>query len=98
MSQDSARVERAALENGVRSIVIRAGDFFGGQRPESWLDLMILKDLKKNTFTWPGPWDMPHAFAYLPDLAQAFVALARAVGDEVRSAELPPDRAGVHDR
>ncbi|MEZ5180312.1 MAG: NUDIX hydrolase [Acidimicrobiales bacterium] len=38
----------------------------------------------------------------LPDLqhetAQAFVALARAVGDEVRSAELPPDRAGVHDR
>ncbi|GAB4350411.1 MAG: SDR family oxidoreductase [Oricola sp.] len=72
-----ALFERAAHERGVRSIVIRAGDFFGGTRPESWLDVMILKDLKKDRFTWPGPsWTTVHAFAYLPDLAEAFVRVA----------------------
>lgn len=68
--------ERAAKQKGVRTIVIRAGDFFGGTRPESWLDLMILKDLKKDRFIWPGPGNLTHAFAYLPDLAQTFVRVA----------------------
>ncbi|WP_193174640.1 NAD-dependent epimerase/dehydratase family protein [Oricola nitratireducens] len=72
-----ALYERAAREKGIRTIVIRAGDFFGGKRPESWLDVMILKDLKKDKFTWPGPsWNTVHAFAYLPDLAETFVRVA----------------------
>lgn len=71
-----ALYERAAREKGVRTIVIRAGDFFGGARPESWLDVMILKDLKKDRFTWPGPWKLAHAFAYLPDLGETFVRVA----------------------
>jgi nucleoside-diphosphate-sugar epimerase len=76
-----ALFERAAAEKGVRSIIIRAGDFFGGARPGSWLDLMILKDLKKGRFTWPGPWDTVHAFAYLPDLAETFVRVAEHRGE-----------------
>lgn len=77
--------EQAAREKGVRTIVIRAGDFFGGTRPESWLDLMILKDLKKDKFTWPGPsWKTVHAFSYLPDLGEAFVRVAE------KSAETAP--------
>lgn len=65
-----------ARERGVRTIVLRAGDFYGGHRPESWLDIFILAKLRKNIFTWPGPMDVPHAFAYLPDLARAFVMAA----------------------
>jgi nucleoside-diphosphate-sugar epimerase len=65
-----------AARDGVRTVVLRAGDFYGGPRPESWLDLIILSKLKKDVFTWPGPLDLPHAFAYLPDLARSFVALA----------------------
>lgn len=65
-----------AEENGVRSIVLRAGDFYGGRKPGSWLDLLILSKIEKGIFTWPGPWDCPHAFAYLPDLADTFVKLA----------------------
>ena len=65
-----------AERNGVRTIVLRAGDFYGGVRPESWLDLIILAKLRKDVFTWGGPMDVAHAFAYLPDLARAFVALA----------------------
>jgi nucleoside-diphosphate-sugar epimerase len=65
---------------GVRTAILRGGDFYGGVRPESWLDLFILKDMKKDVFTWPGPSDLPHAFAYLPDFAEAFVALAERRG------------------
>lgn len=67
---------RRAEEKGVRTIVLRAGDFFGGTRPESWLDTVILSKLKRDVFIWPGPMDLPHAFAFLPDLGAAFVALA----------------------
>jgi nucleoside-diphosphate-sugar epimerase len=67
--------ERAETR-GVRTVILRGGDFYGGTKPESWFDLIIAKDLKKNNFTWPGPSDLPHAFAYLPDFARAFVAVA----------------------
>lgn len=88
-STDKARI-RIELENmcrsyaerdGVQTIILRAGDFYGGDKPESWLDIMILKDVKKDVFTWPGPWNVAHAFAYLPDLATAFVALAERRGE-----------------
>lgn len=65
-----------AANDGVRTIVLRGGDFFGGKRLETWLDLMILKDMKKEKFVWPGPYDLPHAFAYLPDFAETFVRVA----------------------
>ena len=69
-------LQQAAMRDGVQSLVLRAGDFFGGTQPESWLDLIILKSLKRDRFTWGGPRNIPHSFAYLPDLARAFVALA----------------------
>ena len=69
------RLQQAANEKGVRSIVIRAGDFFG-QGQGSWLDLVIAKQLQRGTVTLPGPRDVPHAWAYLPDLAAAFVRVA----------------------
>jgi nucleoside-diphosphate-sugar epimerase len=67
---------RAAEERGVRTVVLRAGDFYGGTRPGAWLDGMILSKLAKDVIIWPGPMDLPHAFAYLPDLGRAFVQLA----------------------
>lgn len=42
-------------------------------------DLFIIKDADKGTFTWPGRGDIAHAFACLPDLASAFVALAEKI-------------------
>jgi nucleoside-diphosphate-sugar epimerase len=72
---------RRAEERGVQTIILRAGDFYGGTRPGSWLDLIILGKLKKDAFVWPGPMDLPHAFAYLPDLGAAFVALAEKRGE-----------------
>lgn len=66
---------REAAERGVRTIVLRAGDFFGGGRG-SWFDLVITKDLHRGRVAYPGPLDVVHAWAYLPDLAAAMVRLA----------------------
>ena len=60
---------------GVRSVVIRAGDFFGGGTG-SWLDKVIVKSIASGKLVYSGPLDRVHAWAYLPDLARAFVAVA----------------------
>jgi nucleoside-diphosphate-sugar epimerase len=71
---------RVAMEDqirrsGVRSIVIRAGDFFGAGRG-TWFDQAIVKGLANGVFTYPGALDVATAWAYLPDLAHTFVAVA----------------------
>ncbi len=66
---------QAGAGQGLRSVVIRAGDFYGCGSG-SWLDLAIVKSLAAGKLVYPGPLDLPHAWAYLPDLAQAFVAVA----------------------
>lgn len=64
---------RAAQD--LRSVVIRAGDFFGGGTG-SWLDMAVVKRLGQGKLVYPGPLDVPHAWTYLPDLARTFVAVA----------------------
>ena len=65
----------ARAEQGLRSVVLRAGDFYGGG-PGSWMDLVIVKSIAARKLVYPGPLDVPHAWAYLPDLARSFVLLA----------------------
>ncbi len=36
----------------------------------------VVKSLRAGKLVYPGPLDVPHAWAYLPDLARAFVAVA----------------------
>ncbi len=69
---------RGEAEAGrVRTIVLRAGDFFGGTGSGSWFDLVVAAKMKKGVYTAPGPADLVHEWAYLPDFAVAFVAVAR---------------------
>jgi NAD(P)-dependent dehydrogenase (short-subunit alcohol dehydrogenase family) len=65
----------AAAQQGVRTAVLRAGDFFG-TGSGSWFDLALTSRLRKGQLVYPGAMDVVHAWAYLPDLAQAFVRLA----------------------
>lgn len=71
------RMEARMREGCARSIVIRAGDFFGGAGAGTWMDLMIARDLRSGRVVYPGPWDLPHAWAYVPDLARTFVLVAQ---------------------
>ncbi|MEL7430535.1 MAG: oxidoreductase, partial [Pseudomonadota bacterium] len=70
------RFRAAAREDGVKTIMVRCGDFFGGTGTGSWFDLAIAKKLASGVFTAPGPETMMHAWAYMPDVAQTFVKLA----------------------
>ena len=72
-----ADIERRCRAGALRATVLTAGDFYGAGSG-SWFDQAILKSLHKGRLVYPGPLDMPHAWAYLPDLARAFVALAEA--------------------
>jgi nucleoside-diphosphate-sugar epimerase len=74
---------REASDRGMRTIVLRAGDFYGGGLG-SWFDLVICKELSRQRLTYPGPLDVMHAWAYLPDYAAALVRLAE------RRAEFAP--------
>jgi nucleoside-diphosphate-sugar epimerase len=74
---------REATDRGMRAIILRAGDFYGGGRG-SWFDLVICKEMARQRLTYPGPLDVVHAWAYLPDFADALIALAE------RRAEFAP--------
>jgi nucleoside-diphosphate-sugar epimerase len=71
---------REAADRGVRIIVVRAGDFFGGGRG-SWFDLVIVKEISDGRITYPGPTDIMHEWAYLPDLAATMVRIAERRAD-----------------
>jgi len=76
---------KAAALRGVRSAVLRAGDFLGADAPGSWFQAaMVKRGRPVRSVTYPGARSVGHAWAYLPDLAEAFARLAD------REAELAP--------
>jgi len=68
-------MEDKLAQSGVRTIVIRAGDFFGSGQG-TWFDQAIVPKIQLGRFTYPGQRNVPTAWAYLPDLGKAFVAVA----------------------
>lgn len=72
---------RAAEKDDVKTLIIRAGDFFGGTGTGSWFDLFVAAKVAKGRVTYPGPMNVVHSWAYLPDLADAFVRLAESADE-----------------
>ncbi|MDP1899539.1 MAG: NAD-dependent epimerase/dehydratase family protein [Rubrivivax sp.] len=74
-----AEIRERCARGGMQGVVLRAGDFYGAGSG-SWFDQVIVKSIAKGRLVYPGPLDVAHAWAYLPDLARAFVALASREG------------------
>jgi nucleoside-diphosphate-sugar epimerase len=70
-------LEARAAAGRLRATVVTAGDFFGGGSG-SWLDQVVVRSIAKGKLVYPGDPALVHAWAYLPDLARAFVAVAIA--------------------
>jgi nucleoside-diphosphate-sugar epimerase len=69
------KLQKASLY-GVRSIVVRAGDFFGPGAGNSWLTRGMVKARGRvRTVYNPGPPEVGHSWAYLPDLAETMARL-----------------------
>ena len=84
-----ARLAEAAAE-GVRSLVVRAGDFFGPAAENSALSWLMVKARgRARLMLQPGPATVPHAFAYLPDLARRGGGRARPGGRARDVRDLP---------
>ena len=75
---------RAAAEQGDSSVIIvRAGDFFGGARANSWFSQAMVTPGKPITsMTYPGKRGVGHQWAYLPDVAETMIRLIEE-GDEL---------------
>ncbi|MEO8390990.1 MAG: NAD-dependent epimerase/dehydratase family protein [Polaromonas sp.] len=72
----SEAMVRAATQDGrMKAVIIRGGDFFGSGTG-SWFDLVMTKAVRNGKLTYPGPMDVPTAWAYLPDMARSFVKVA----------------------
>ncbi|MBI1216934.1 MAG: epimerase [Rhodobacteraceae bacterium] len=75
---------RNAAAEGLRTIVLRGGDFIDPGNMKTILDMVTLKGLAKGRITAMGRPDVRRAYAYIPDMTRAAVALA-----EMRD-RLPP--------
>lgn len=72
-----ARLEQATRQGRLRAVIVRAGNFYGRGRG-TWLDLAMLTGIRRGKLVFPGPLDVRTPWAYLPDLARTFVAVAGA--------------------
>ncbi len=66
-----------AATAGLRAIVLRAGDFFGGRGRSNWFSAAMVKPGRPlRGVTDPCAPGVGHAWAYLPDLAETVAQLA----------------------
>ncbi|WP_234689086.1 NAD-dependent epimerase/dehydratase family protein [Allorhizobium ampelinum] len=75
------RLEQAAGE-GVRVILVRAGDFFGPEAGNNWFAQGLITPGKPVTrVNLPGRPGVSHSWAYLPDVAETFIRLLERAPD-----------------
>ncbi len=69
---------KAASQDGLRVLIVRCGDFFGPKSGgSSWLSQGLVKPGKPlSAVTYPGALNVPHCWAYLPDVAETMIRLA----------------------
>lgn len=75
----------ASDRRGLRVLIVRAGDFFGGSGPGAWMERVMIRPGKPvRSVTYPGDPDTGHLWAYLPDLGETFARLAEREADLAR--------------
>jgi len=66
----------AAAQDGVRSLILRMGDFFGPYAGNNWFSQgMVKPNQPVKSITYPGSKGTGHSWAYLPDAGEAFAQL-----------------------
>lgn len=86
---------RVAMEQSLRDasdvqvIILRGGDFIADGGGQGVFGLVIAKQLAKGVVTAMGATNAAHAYAYLPDMARAAVALADVRASLPRFADIP---------
>lgn len=77
--QMEQRLQQAA-DQGVRTLIVRAGDFFGPGAANNWFAQGLVKPGQPVTaVSYPGKTGIGHQWAYLPDVAETMVRLVERV-------------------
>jgi nucleoside-diphosphate-sugar epimerase len=67
---------RAAAADGVRTLIVRAGDYFGPRAGNTWFSQGLLAGQREpRRVFYPGPRNLGHSWAYLPDVAETIARL-----------------------
>lgn len=67
---------RHAADDGVRTLIVRAGDFFGPGAANGWFSQALVKPGQPVTsISYPGRTGIGHQWAYLPDVAETMMRL-----------------------
>jgi nucleoside-diphosphate-sugar epimerase len=71
-----------AARQGIRSLIVRFGDFFGPKSGNNWFSQgMVTPDRPLTNVTYPGKRGVGHSWAYLPDAGEAFAQLMDREGE-----------------
>jgi nucleoside-diphosphate-sugar epimerase len=70
------RMERAYETSGVRTIVLRAGNFIDPGSSDDVMSLLLLRNIRRGKLTIAGDPSAMQAYCYVPDWANAAVGLA----------------------
>jgi nucleoside-diphosphate-sugar epimerase len=77
---------QASLQ-GVKSLIVRAGDFFGPRAGNNWVSQgLVVPGQKIRSLQYPGKAGIGHQWAYLPDVAETMVRLVEH-GDQLQTFE-----------
>jgi nucleoside-diphosphate-sugar epimerase len=82
-------MEQSWRDSNVQVILLRCGDFLDDAASGNWFDRVMAPKLTKGSLTYPGRPDIPHAWAYLPDVARAAADLVERREALPRFAEIP---------
>lgn len=70
------RLRAAAEADGVRTLIVRAGDFFGPRARNNWFSQALVKPGRPvGAVSYPGRHGIGHQWAYLPDVAETMLRL-----------------------
>lgn len=73
---DMERRLEAAISDGVRTLIVRSGDYFGPHAGNSWFSQGLIKSGRPvRSIAYPGPHTVGHAWAYLPDVGETIAQL-----------------------
>lgn len=68
------RLQQASAD-GVRSLILRCGDFFGPHAGNNWFTAMVKPAQPVRSISYPGDRSLRHAWAYLPDVGDTVASV-----------------------
>lgn len=68
-------MERKLRDSGLPLLILRSGDYLDTEASGNWFDRLITQPLAKGRIAYPGDPEVPHAWAFLPDVARIGASL-----------------------